>query len=144
MNNENEYIGFLTTIVTTANGALPIKDARVTIYNNISADENTTGDVMYSLTTDQSGRTEKVALKTKSKDLSTEPGNPLPFLTYDIYVNADGYYDATFFDVPIFQGVSSLQNVHLIPLSEFSEPDDFVPNEGRFYPESKSTGKYAQ
>ena len=32
MNIENDYIGFLTTIVSTANGALPVRNANVTIY----------------------------------------------------------------------------------------------------------------
>ena len=41
--------------------------------------------------------------------------NPLPFLSYDIYVTADGYYDASFLNVPIFQGIASLQNAYLIP-----------------------------
>ena len=140
MNIENDYIGFLTTIVSTANGALPIQNANVTIYERGNDEENNQGDVLYKLTTDISGRTEKVSLNTKSKDLSITPDNILPFLSYDIYVNADGYYDSSFLNVPIFQGVSSLQNVHLIPLSEFSNPDDFVPNEGRFY--SEVTGKY--
>ena len=142
MNIENDYIGFLTTIVSTANGALPIRNANVTIYERGEGEEKSPSDVIYQLTTDISGRTEKVALNTKSKDLSTSPDNNLPFLSYDIYVNADGYYDASFFNVPIFQGISSLQNVHLIPLSEFSSFDDFVPNEGRFY--SEATGKYAE
>ena len=111
MNIENDYIGFLTTIVSTANGALPIRNASVTIYERGEGEEKSPSDVIYQLTTDISGRTEKVVLNTKSKDLSTSPDNNLPFLSYDIYVNADGYYDASFFNVPIFQGISSLQNV---------------------------------
>ena len=140
MNSENDFIGFLTTIVTTANGALPIKDATITIYKRDENEPFNSSDVIYSLKTDLSGRTEKVALHTKSKDLSTAPNNPIPYLSYDIYVNAEGYYDAAFLNVPIFQGVSSLQNAHLIPLSEFSTPDDFVPNEGRYNQEG--VGKY--
>lgn len=141
MNGENDYIGYLTTIVTTANGALPISNARVTIYNRGTADNpSEASDVIYTLTTDNSGKTEKVALNTKSRALSTVADNPLPFLSYDIYVTADGYYDASFLNVPIFQGIASLQNAYLIPLSEFSSPDDFVPNEGRYY--SEADGKY--
>ena len=141
MNNDNDYIGYLTTIVSTANGGLPVNNASVTIYERGLTDNSTEeSDVIYLLNTDISGRTEKVALKTKSKDLSTNPDNPIPYLSYDIYVTADGYYDATFLNVPIFQGISSLQNVHLIPLSEFANSDDFVPNEGRFY--SETSGKY--
>ncbi|MBQ7353756.1 MAG: hypothetical protein IJW54_07135 [Clostridia bacterium] len=141
MNSDNNYIGYLTTIVSTANGALPVSNARVAIYERGLSDNSTEeSDVIYLLNTDISGRTEKVALQTKSKDLSITPDNPIPYLSYDIYVTADGYYDATFLNVPIFQGISSLQNVYLIPLSEFARSDDFVPNEGRF--NSEATGKY--
>ena len=65
MNSENDFIGFLTTIVTTANGALPIKDATITIYKRDENEPFNSSDVIYSLKTDLSGRTEKVALHTK-------------------------------------------------------------------------------
>lgn len=135
MNNENDSVGFLIVSVNTANGALPVEGATVTVYGGNEAES----DVIYSLKTDESGRTEKVVLSTKSKELSTEPGNIAPFKSYNIEVSAPGYYDNNYINVPIFQGITSLQGVSLIPLSEFSAPNDYIPNSGRRYFETPNT-----
>ena len=135
MNNENDSVGFLIVSVNTANGALPVEGATVTVYGGNEAQS----DVIYSLKTDESGRTEKVVLSTKSKELSTEPGNIAPFKCYNIEVSAPGYYDNNYINVPIFQGITSLQGVSLIPLSEFSAPNDYIPNSGRRYFETPNT-----
>ncbi|MBQ7907524.1 MAG: hypothetical protein IJ309_06070 [Clostridia bacterium] len=137
----DESIGFLTVAVKTANGALPIENASVAIYGHSELDENdipnqNPSDVIYSLRTDRNGLTEKVALKTKPKELSEVPGNEFPYLGYNIFISADGYYDSAYVNVPIFQGVTSIQPVNLIPLSEFSAPNDIVPNDGRSYNEN--------
>ncbi len=135
MNNENDSVGFLIVSVNTANGALPVEGATVTIYGGNEAES----DVIYSLKTDQSGRTEKVVLSTKDKELSTVPGNVAPFKSYNIEVSAPGFYDNNYINVPIFQGITSLQSVSLIPLSEFSAPNDYIPNSGRRYFETPNT-----
>lgn len=138
--NENESIGFLTVIVRSANGALPIENAQVTVYGESELDENGVpslfpSDVVYSLKTDKSGMTPKVALSTKNKELSLSPENNEPFSTYSVLVSKDGYYDNAYYNLPIFQGVNALQPVLLIPLSEFAKADDYIPNEGRRYEE---------
>lgn len=143
MVNENESIGFLTVAVKTANGALPIENASVVIYGHSELDENSVplenpSDVIYSLKTNRNGLTERVALQTKPKELSEVPGNLYPYLSYNIFVTADGYYDSSYINVPIFQGINSLQPVNLIPLSEFSSPQDIVPNNGRSYNEKNN------
>ena len=130
----SDTIGFLTVKVTTANGAIPIENAAVHISGYDPKDEGTdTGDAIYSLRTDLSGRTDTVALNTKDAVLSNTPGNITPFSTYNITVTADGYYESEKINVPIFQGITSIQNVELIPLSEFADPYSATPNEaGRF------------
>lgn len=140
MNNSDE-IGFLIVSAKTANGALPIEGASVTVY--AYEKENETGgaqllknDVIYNLKTDKNGKTPKVALKTKSKTLSNSPENLFPYTTYNVYVTKDGYYDSTYINIPIFQGVTSLQEADLIPLSEFASPTDPIPNSSRQYKES--------
>ena len=86
--------------------------------------------------TDKNGKTEKVALQTKSKDLSLSSQNPFPYDSYNITVTSDGYYDSSYLGVPIFQGITSIQNASLIPLSEFASPNDYIPNSQRQYKES--------
>ena len=76
MNIENDTVGFLTVIVRTANGALPVENAQVTIYDYGNGDSvANNSDIIYTLTTDNSGRTQKVVLSTKSKDTSLAPKN---------------------------------------------------------------------
>ena len=140
MKNQNEDFGFLSVNVKTANGALPIENANVTVYsapppslNNEPAMSET--DVVYSLKSDRNGKTQTVVLKAKPADLSKTPDEKFPFLAYNILVTKDGYYDSTYLNVPIFQGITSLQDVYLIPLSEFSSPTDPVPNSSRQYQE---------
>ena len=138
MINSSDEIGFLIVNVKTANGALPVEGASVTIYaNEIKNDELLLdSDVIYNLKTDTNGKTPKVALKTKNKDLSLSYENSFPYLTYNVYVTKDGYYDSTYLEVPIFQGITSLQDADLIPLSEFASPTDPIPNSTRQYKES--------
>ena len=138
MINSSDEIGFLIVNVKTANGALPVEGASVTIYaNEIKNDELLLdSDVIYNLKTDKNGKTQKVALKTKNKDLSLSYENSFPYLTYNVYVTKDGYYDSTYLEVPIFQGITSLQDADLIPLSEFASPTDPIPNSTRQYKES--------
>lgn len=140
MNIQGDEIGFLTVDVKTANGALPVENAQVTIYNSARDTEkdpsSLSSDVIYNLTTDRSGKTQKVALKTKSAQLSQSPDEKIPFMSYNISVNADGFYDNSYLNVPIFQGITSIQEVFLIPLSEFASPTDPIPNSQRQYLES--------
>ena len=141
MSTTNDKIGFLVVNVKTANGALPIENAQVTVFNALPAEakDPTTlskTDVIYTLKSDISGKTEKVALKTKDKELSQTPSSSYPYSNYNIFVNADGYYDSEFINVPIFEGITSLQNVYLIPVSEFSVPTDDIPIADRRYIES--------
>ena len=123
MDSNTESIGFLIVEVKTANGAIPIPNARVYVYQT----GNDT-DVVYSLRTNSSGRTPKVALETKEKDLSLVPGNFLPFTLYNVTVSADGYYSASSSRVPMFEGVTSILPFDLIPLSEYSSPESFEPD----------------
>ena len=140
MQNQNEEFGFLTVNVKTANGALPIENALVTVYSSPPPSQNNEPilgetNVIYNLKSDKNGKTQKVALKTKPLNLSQTPNEPFPYLSYNILVTKDGYYDSTYLNVPIFEGVTSLQEVYLIPLSEFSSPTDPIPNSSRQYQE---------
>lgn len=143
MINQNEEFGFLTANVKTANGALPLENASVTVYSSPPPSENNESgfdetDVIYTLKSDKNGKTQRVALKAKPLGLSQSPSEPFPYLSYNILVTKDGYYDSTYLNVPIFEGVTSIQDVYLIPLSEFSSPTDPIPNSQRQYQEKMS------
>jgi hypothetical protein len=142
MNNSlSNEIGFLIVSVKTANGALPVKDALVNIYENLE-DENGTnsnGYLLYTMKTNALGQTEKIALPTKSKALSTVPGNPRPFMSYNIFVSRDGFFDSDVINAPVFQGITSIQPISLIPLSEYSNPNELEPQHDSRFVETPNT-----
>ena len=133
MENTTENIGFLTVNARTSNGAIPIENALVNIYKNREIQNggapttNQNGYLIYSLRTNSLGQTEKVALPTKSALLSQLPGNVHPFESYNVFVSSEGYFDSDVINIPVFQGITSVQSVNLIPLSEFASPTDDVP-----------------
>ncbi len=129
---EEKSHGSLVVWVTKARGSLPIEGARVTIKSSEESE-----DLLYTLTTDRSGRTEKLSLPTPPAGDSQAPGGRNVYAAYDIEVTRDGYYTGMFFGVPVFAGVTSVQPVSLVPLAAYdpmgNRPDiglDFEESEG--------------
>ena len=139
MNTHNSSIGFLQVAVKTANGALPVPNANVSIYSY--SDKDNDRNILYSLTTDNDGKTERVALAAKSKALSMSPSDSeiSPFTTYNIKVSADGFYENSYINAPIFEGITSIQPVELIPVLEYSDALDDYPSSSRRYIEVPNT-----
>ena len=139
MNIDNGSIGFLQVAVKTANGALPVQNANVSIYSYSNGEEN--GNILYSLTTDTDGKTGKVALDAKSKSLSMTPieNGVIPFTTYNIKVNAEGFYENSYINAPVFEGITSIQPVELIPVLENSGTGDDYPSSSTRFVEVPNT-----
>lgn len=141
MNNNNDYIlpeneatthngiGYLIVKASTASESIPIAGARVTIYDN----ENDNA-ILYSLITDSSGLSERVSIPTASSTESQAPGNSKPFSTVNIEVIFSGYSPVRFLNVPIFDGILSVQRTNMVPLSENGENFIFDFNEWSNYP----------
>ena len=125
MENQDNHFGRLLVSVTTTLGAIPLEGAQVLIFEN--GDDPNERNVLYSLRTDESGQTPRVLLPTKSGALSETPGTALPYLAYTVSVRKSGYYSAEETNVPIFEGVTSIQPMDLIPLSEYGSPDSATP-----------------
>ena len=118
MNNDTEK-GYLKIIVTEAGGTIPIKGALVVI-TEYGDDDGESGNVLYSLTTDESGYTPTVALDAPVKSESMMPGAYQPYALYNINVVFDRYYPVESVGVPVFAGVTSIQPINLLPLSEMA------------------------
>ncbi len=114
--NELTDIGRLQIRVSTENEAIPLVGAVVTVTD---AD----GALMQLLTTDESGLTAIIDLPTKDRELSLSPDNPSPYTVYTVNVTADGYFQKRFTDLPIYGGVTAIQNVSMIPLPEVGDND---------------------
>ncbi len=136
--NENqssaEGLGHVIVKVTTARGAIPIENANVYLRDYSTDSEAKRGDILGSYKTDSSGATKRISLPTAPKSLSISPGNKAKaYKTYNIDVHSDGFYDQFYINVPIFDGITAIQSVDLIPLPENGRSDGVSPNLNRFY-----------
>lgn len=116
--------GYLVVQVTTANSAIPLSGASVTVTNN----SEKSADVLYELTTGAGGRTERIALPTVPRAESETPGNAHPYISYNIEVRAPGYETAIYHNVGIFDGITAFQQANLTPTPENGFPDSFTMN----------------
>lgn len=104
-------LGSIRVQVTLARGAIPVPGAKVTITRS-------GGGVAAELVTDQSGRTPKVTLPAPAASYSQSPGDVRPYSVYHIKVEVPGYYTEDAVNVPIFDGIDSIQPISLSPLPE--------------------------
>lgn len=111
----NTEYGSLSVRAYTAGGALPVVGAIVRIFGA----EEGNRDVVHSLLTDVDGRAPTVKLPAPSKTYSMAP-NPSerPYALYDIEISADEYYTKQIRGVSVFPGITSLQLLNMIPLSQ--------------------------
>ncbi|MEG2582966.1 MAG: hypothetical protein RSA27_00460 [Oscillospiraceae bacterium] len=107
--------GYLIVQVFIANMSIPIEGAHVTITKTVGD----TQEIIKKLTTDKSGRTEQLALPAPSRKLSQNPGTTsLSYGVYNTYVEQAGYYVEENLNVPIFDGIRSIQPISLTPILE--------------------------
>ncbi len=107
-----DAVGYLIVEAKTADGALPVPGAIVTIEGMTP-----TGYTKVTQETNRSGRTERFALPTVSGTLSQSSENRRPFSVYTVHVTAKGFYPFRAENVPIFSGITTLQPVSLIGLA---------------------------
>lgn len=114
-------IGFLALGVFTALGALPVKNASVTVY---SLNENGEESVIHHRITDDSGRIPDMDL-----NVFYDPQNPFVsqefyFTTYNLRVQAQNYYPQNIQNFRVFPGVKTNLKINLIPLIKGNGSED--------------------
>lgn len=116
--------GYLIVQVSTATGAIPLPGALVTVRNYDPEGGSDVGNVIATMRTDRSGKTQKLALPAPARALSQAPGSKiLPYALYSIDVKTDRYFENYFASVPIFDGIVAVQPAILqaLPESKFSD-----------------------
>lgn len=103
--------GYIQVRAYTASEATPVPDALVLVLQD--------GQLVRQTLTDQDGLTELMELRTVSRELSMEEGTAHPYTTYDLQITAEGYLPVTSLAVPVFGGVTAIQNIAMIPRPEF-------------------------
>lgn len=115
---QNGHFGKLTVTVRQAGGALPVEGASVIITG---AEEGSEA-VLYTLITDRSGNTPVVSLPAPPAENSLTPGfRGAVSFSYHILTDKPGYIGVRNLFVPIYDGVTAIQNVSFVPLPAGSE-----------------------
>lgn len=103
-------IGYLTMQARTAHEALPLQGVRVSVLDD---EQNR----IYELVTDENGETRRVALETMDKRYSQDENFAgTPFVTYNVYAQADGFEPISVTSIPIFDGESAHLPLVLVPM----------------------------
>lgn len=108
---ENPDSGVIKTQVFTARRTYPVGNAQVNLYK-VFPDGAYLIDSQF---TDRSGQVKPVTVPALERSLSEPPGDPTPYVSYRITVSHPDFMDAVIEQVPVFEGVTSLQAVDLIP-----------------------------
>ena len=117
-----EENGYVVVTVKTAGGALPVENAVVTV-------KDTSGNILAVYFTDRSGRTPRLKVLAPPRANSESPGavSP-PFYSYNIDTDKEGFVSVRNVSVPVYPGITSVQSVELVPISEGSSrfPNDVI------------------
>ncbi len=120
-----EAVGYLVVRVSTARGAIPLENAAVSIRGTTPESSG----ILYSLTTNSDGLTDKVSLPAPPLSVSQSSGGATPYSSWNIEVFKSGYVSAVYQSVPVYASIVSVQPAVLTPL-----PENFAPT--RVYRES--------
>lgn len=114
--------GYLTVSVRAAEGAIPLQNAIVVIRPGTSVTPASDDDIIAAFATDRSGLTPRIYLPAPPRSYSDSPGGPRAYAEYSVEVSKEGYGSNVYTDIPVFDGINSVQTAILIPLPEnFSE-----------------------
>ena len=127
--------GYLIIRATTARGAIPLEGAEVNVYDLLPDLTPGRGNLIVSVSTDRDGNTVPIPLPAPPRSLTLTPqnGQQPPFSTYLVDVRLDGSFAQQYINVPIFDGITAIQQAELIPLTENGRTDSRSPDGERFF-----------
>ena len=107
----NPAFGSLIFQVTGGQGAFPVAGATIILTKELNDQQS----LSFTITTDESGKTAPLSLPAPDKELSQRPGNGTVFATYQATVSAPNYVTTEIRDLPVFDGITTIQPVSLSP-----------------------------
>lgn len=111
---QNPKEGSLRFQVTVGRGVIPIEGADITVSKTINGKKY----IFEATTTDQDGLSKTITLPAPDRQLSLSPGEPDAYSTYDARIDHPGYSSMEFLNIPIFEGITSLQSARMLPTFE--------------------------
>ena len=106
---ENPAFGTLLFQVTGGQGSVPIEGATVVISKRLPNGHT----LSVTTVTDESGKTAEFSLPAPRREKSQTPGGTDVFATYDALISAPGTVAVVVHDIPIFDGITTIQPVAL-------------------------------
>ncbi len=106
----NPARGLLRIQAFAAQQAFPIVNAKIEVEKDFADGTHRFAEAY----TDINGVVENITLPTKDKSLSQSPGGVIPYTTYTIKVTHPHFAPTVFCEVPIFDGIESLQPVAMV------------------------------
>lgn len=119
--DSSQETGFVNVRINTALGALPIKDAVVTLY---VTDQDGNEEALYHLVTDISGKVPKMELPVVYTPQDPLESRKYYFSTYNLRVQAIGYYTQNILDIRVFPDTATNFNITLIPVRQGGDEDE--------------------
>lgn len=110
--------GFLQVNIVNIENNFPIRNATVTIRNQITPDT-----VLDQVTSNSSGQTEQVELATPPLELTLHPGDVKPYAEYQLDISAPGFKPARIEGTEVLAGATAIQPVRLEP-EEDPQPEE--------------------
>ena len=130
MQNDAIDNGKLQINVTADIGQIPIQNATISISFT-----GEPGSPLETLTTDSSGQTETVSLKTPPLEYSLTPNSPMPYSEYTVAVTAPGYEPVTVSGTEILPTADAIQPIQLNPLEREEEEAPIIIPDHTLYAE---------
>ena len=120
-NAKNTEEGWIQVIVRKGDNAYPIPDASIIINSTEDGQLKLISNTM----TDESGKTELIAVPAPNVSYSLDSDNNVrPYALYNVSVFADGYFREKSVNVPVFAGITSVQQFNLVPLPLLMKESD--------------------
>lgn len=107
--------GYITAWAYTSRARYPLKDVAITITAS-------DGTAIALRTTDRSGRISPVEIPVPDKAESQTPDPPeRPYALVNLYAHARGYEQVEAENLQVFAGVTTIQELEMVPLSTLPE-----------------------
>ena len=118
--------GYIQISAYTSNARIPLKDVAVTVTA-------TDGTAIAMRLTDRSGKIDPIPIPVPDLAASQTPNTgQIPFTSVNLYARLQGYGQIENEDLQVFPGITTNQNLEMIPLSEL--PDSWGQKEVFFTP----------
>ncbi len=112
---ENPQAGALKVAVSQGRGLIPIEDARIYVTRLLGGDKVIMGKGV----TDKSGILDDIILPAPSRSGSfIQESADIPYALYDIGVEHPDFESVTMRDIPIYEGIKSIQNINMMRRGE--------------------------